>query len=114
MAAKFKITKAGTPVIAWWPCKIHEPVDSPDGARKHEEKVLTCQFELLDQGAISEEAGKSGITGLLKRVVKAWDLTDEDGPVAMERLGDLLLIPYVKTGIYAGYIDFITGMPEKN
>lgn len=111
---KFTLPEAGAPIIRAWPCTISEPADSPDGVARATARTMTVRFELLD----ADEVGallKDGEQAVLKRVTKGWDTAYESGaPVPFDEFERYLRVPYIRAGLWRGYMQFIQGIAEKN
>ena len=92
-------------------------VDVPGAAAPHHCRLL---FRLIgdnsdiDIDKVLEEGDKE----LLRRGVAGWeDIRDHDGeelPFSEANLARLSGIPYFRRCAIAGYLRFVTGLPEKN
>lgn len=105
---------AAGPKTVWWPVDIQIPLDG-GGA---EVQKIDAQFEILEQDEHDDIIlGKTDRTDLLERVIKGLrqrkrNPKDEDAPIqnddgsplAFEEAKRLMLLtPYIRVALYAGY-----------
>lgn len=111
---KFVVLPAGSEFAVWWPCVIRQPVDSNGDEPQFEARTLHVKFRALDEEAF-RAALNVGPLAVLKAAALDWRAADEAGaPVPFARFGEVAAVPYVREGLFAAYLKFLTGHAEKN
>ncbi len=111
---KFTIVK-GEAFVRAWPCTVNEPADPVDGVAQVTQKTLTAHFALLGTDRIDELMKSGGERAVLQEVIKDWDVRYDDGARApLSELPRYLLFPFIRMGLWDGYVRFISGVAEKN
>ncbi len=101
--------------IVWWPCTIREPLNSEGETREWRESTLTVQFRALPIDEIDALMDEGGAFAVIERAVVDWRaVTDDGAAVPLSRFAQLARVPYVRDGIFAGFVAFVRGAPEGN